>query len=257
MPDFLETLANDANETINEGYYNVAQNHPRVNIGFKESILRCEKNAIVAEIKIASPSRGIIAHNIDVESVALMMQRGGAVGLSVVTEPRHFRGRIEYFTIARKCMLPRLMKDIIIDPIQTEAAAKLGAEAILLIESLFEKRLCNASLEEMINLAHRRRLEVLLETHTKEEFEKALSTEADLIGINNRDLSDFRTDLEVTRNILDACDCKDHIVVSESGMDTGEHIRFLRKCGVRAFLVGSSIISSINPEEKVRELVEA
>jgi indole-3-glycerol phosphate synthase len=149
------------------------------------------------------------------------------------------------------------MKDIIIDPIQTEAAAQLGAEAILLIESLFEKRLCNASLEEMINLAHKRRLEVLLETHTKEEFQKALSTEADLIGINNRDLSNLRTDLKVTKHILDACDCNDHIIVSESGIDTAEHIRFLKKCGVRVFLVGSSIMSSNNPEEKVRELVEA
>lgn len=257
MPDFLEALAKDTKETISEGYYNVEQNYPRVNVGLKESILKCKKNAIIAEIKIASPSRGIIAHDIDVEAMALMMQCGGAVGLSVVTEPRHFRGRIEYLIAARKCILPRLMKDIIIDPVQVEAAAKVGAEAILLIESLFEKELCDVALEDMIGLAHRGGLEVLLEAHTKEEFEKALSTKADLIGINNRDLSSLRTDLQVTRNILDACNPKDHIVVSESGIGTGEHIRFLRECGARAFLVGSSIMSAINPEAKVRELTEA
>ncbi len=257
MHDFLDILARDARETVDQGYYNVEKAPVTSSLGLKESILKCRKNPIIAEIKTASPSKGTIVQDIDVEAVAKMMQRGGATALSVLTEPRHFKGRIEYLLAAAKSGLPRLMKDIIVDPIQVEAATKIGAKAILLIESLFEKRLCNASLEEMINLAHRRRLEVLLETHTKEEFEKALSTEADLIGINNRDLSDFRTDLEVTRNILDACDCKDQIVVSESGIDTGEHIRFLRKCGAKVFLVGSSIMSSINPEEKVRELVEA
>ncbi len=257
MPDILRILAKDAKRTIAEGYYEIEQTHPRRNAGLKESILRCKKNAIVAEIKTASPSRGTIVEKVDAESVALMMQRGGAVGLSIVTEPKHFRGKIEYLITARKCVLPRLMKDIIIDPIQIEAAAKIGAEAVLLIKSLFESDLCNATLETMIDLAHAKELEVVLETHTKEEFAEALTTKADLIGINNRNLSDFQTDLRTTKNILDVCNPKDRIVVSESGIETAEHVRFLRNCGATAFLVGSSIMSASDPEQKVRELVEA
>lgn len=257
MSDFLETLAKDARQTIGEGYYNVRQIHPNVGIGLKESILKCRKNPIIAEIKLASPVSGTIARNIDVEATALMMQRGGAVGLSILTEPKHFRGRIEYLVAAGKCGLPRLMKDIIVDPIQVETAAKIGAEAILLIESLYERSLCNATLEEMMNLAHKEAIEVLLETHTKEEFERALDTEADLIGINNRDLASLRIDLQVTRNVLAACNYKGHIVVSESGIRTGYHIRFLKESGASAFLVGSSIMSATDPEKKVKELVEA
>ena len=257
MCDFLEILAKDAKETVTEGYYDVKQPRRRVGIGLRESILGCAKNPIIAEIKLASPSRGIIVQDIDIEATGLMMQRGGAVGLSVLTEPKHFRGRIEYLASAAIGGLPRLMKDIVVDPAQVEAAVKVGAEAILLIKSLFDRRLTNANLEEMISLAHRGGMEVLLETHTKEEFKKALNTESDLIGINNRNLSSLKTDLQLTKNILDVCSPKDHIVVSESGIETGDHIRFLRGCGARAFLVGSSVMSATHPEEKVRELVEA
>lgn len=215
------------------------------------------KNPIIAEIKPASPSKGILVQDINVEALASMMKQGGAVGLSILTEPKHFRGRTEYLITAGRCGLPRLMKDIIVDPIQVEAASRIGAEAILLIESLFERNLCDKDLEKMIDLAHERGMEVLLETHTMEEFEKALCTEADLIGINNRNLSTLQTDLHVTRKILSSCRSGDRVVVSESGIDTGDHVRFLRECGANAFLVGSSIMSAVNPEEKVRELAEA
>lgn len=185
-----------------------------------------------------------------------MMRRGGAACLSILTEPKHFGGRTEYLAAA-ECGLPRLMKDIVVDAVQVEAAAKLGAQGILLIKRVFDRGLSNASLGEMIELAHREELEVLLETHTEEEFRKAFNSESDLIGINNRDLTSLKTDLEVTKNILEACSSRSCIVVSESGIQTPDHIRFLRGCGARAFLVGSSIMSSPNPEKKVRELVEA
>jgi len=250
-------LADDAKKTIREGYYNLERTHDRAGIGLTESILKCVKNPIIAEIKFASPSAGRITNNIDIEAAAAMMQRGGAVALSVLTEPKHFLGKIDYLIAAGKCGLPRLMKDIVVDPVQIDAARKMGAEGILLIEALFKKGLCNAALEEMIDLAHSNGIEVLLETHTNEEFEDALRTEADLVGINNRDLSSLWTDIQVTRKILAACDPKDRIVVSESGIKTAEDIRFLRECGARAFLVGSSIITANKPEEKLRGLVEA
>lgn len=250
-------MARDARETVAEGYYHIEQSYERVGMGLRESILKCKRNPVVAEIKPASPSKGMITQDINVEALASMMKRGGAVGLSVLTEPKHFRGRTGYIMTARRCDLPRLMKDIIVDPIQVEAASKIGAEAILLIGSLFERKLCDNDLEEMIDLAHDRGMEVLLETHTMEEFERALGTEADLIGINNRDLSTLQTDLNVTRKILSSRHPGNHVVVSESGIDTGDHVRFLRECGANAFLVGSSIMSALNPEEKVRGLVEA
>jgi len=257
LPDFLETLAKDARQTIREGYYNIEGSYARTDIGLKESILRCKKNPVIAEIKVASPSAGRIVHNIDPEATASIMQRGGAAGLSILTEPRHFMGKVGYFIAAGKSSLPRLMKDIVLDPIQIKAATKMGAEGILLIESLFRKGLANVTLEEMIDLAHSNGIEVLLETHTREEFENALQTEADLVGINNRNHSNLRTDIQVTKKILDACDPKDRIIVSESGINTRNDIRFLKECGARAFLAGSSIMKSKNPEEKLRELVEA
>ena len=102
MHDFLEILARDAKETINNGYYNVEKTHTYSSPGLKESILKCRKNPIIAEIKTASPSKGTIVQDIDVEAVASMMQRGGAAALSVLTEPRHFKGRIEYLVAAGK-----------------------------------------------------------------------------------------------------------------------------------------------------------
>ncbi|MBS7627163.1 indole-3-glycerol-phosphate synthase [Candidatus Bathyarchaeota archaeon] len=240
-----------------KGYYNIEETQPRVGIGFKENILRCRSNPVIAEIKSASPSIGVIAEDIDVENVAKMMRRGGASALSILTEPKNFRGRIEHLQATRNIGLPRLMKDIIIEPAQVEAAAKAGAEAILLITSIFQRRLSETKLDDMISLAHKRGLEVLLETHTTEEFQTAVNTQADMIGINNRDLSTMTTDIQVTVRIMTRCKPRGKVIVSESGIATPEHIRLLRRHGVDAFLVGSSIMTSPDIEGKVRELVEA
>ncbi|MEM3381645.1 MAG: indole-3-glycerol-phosphate synthase [Candidatus Bathyarchaeia archaeon] len=240
-----------------EGYYNIEEAQPRVSIGFKENILRCRSNPVIAEIKLASPSMGVIAEDIDVENIAKMMRSGGASALSILTEPKNFMGRIEHLQATQCVGLPRLMKDIIIDPVQVEAAAKAGAEAILLITSIFQRRLSETNLDDMISLAHRRGLEVLLETHTAEEFQTSVNTQADLIGINNRDLSTMTTDIQVTVQIMTKCKPRGRIIVSESGIATPEHIRLLRRHGVDAFLVGSSIMTSPDIEGKVRELVEA
>ena len=256
-PDHLERLVADAKESIARGYYKIEGAQPRVDVGFKENLLKCRSNPLIAEIKTASPSIGVIAEKIDVEKIAGMMRRGGASALSILTEPKNFMGRIEHLRAAKNAGLPRLMKDIIIEPVQVEAAAEAGAEAILLITSIFKRRLSENKLEEMISLAHERGLEVLLETHTIEEFQEAIESQADLIGINNRDLSTMKTDINVTVNILTRCDPRDRVIVSESGISTPEDIRLLRRHGVDAFLVGSSIMTSPNIELKVRELVEA
>ena len=186
------------------------------------------------------------------------MQRGGATALSVLTEPKQFNGSLEALAQARKAVkLPILMKDIILSPIQIQAASKMGANAVLLIKALFDRGYCDRSLDEMIAGAHMLGLEVLLETHTESEFCSAVKTDADLIGINNRNLATLKVDLNVTKKILSKNDPNGKLVVSESGINTPADIRFLRESGARAFLIGSAIMSADNIEQKVKEFVNA
>ncbi len=163
MTDFMDTLAMDAVKTIDSGYYrNVkAINQPKISL--KAAIQNCKANAVITEIKSASPSLGTIRSSINPAEIASAMQRGGAVGISVLTEPVHFNGSLETLTQARKAVqLPILMKDIVIVADQIEAGAKLGANAVLLIQALFDKRCCEMNVDKMIAYAHNQGLEVLL-----------------------------------------------------------------------------------------------
>ena len=229
-----------------------------VRVSLKKAILDCKSNPIIAEIKAASPSAGVIRTNVDPAAIAKSMERGGATALSVLTEPKQFSGSLEALTQARKAVkLPILMKDIILSPIQIQAATKLGANAVLLIKALFDRGYSDKTLEEMIAGAHMLGLEVLLETHTLSEFVSALQTDADLIGINNRNLATLKVDLNVTKTILQSINPKNKVVVSESGINTAADVHFLRESGASAFLIGSAIMLSDNIEEKVREFVNA
>jgi indole-3-glycerol phosphate synthase len=147
------------------------------------------------------------------------------------------------------------MKDIIISPTQLEAAAKIGADAVLLIQTLFDRGYGECDVHEMIDQARFKNLEVLLETHTEQEFQRAIETKAPLIGINNRDLKTLRIDLGVTQRILKKNADHGKIVVSESGIQTPADLRFLWKCGAHAFLIGSAIMLADNIEKKVQEFV--
>jgi indole-3-glycerol phosphate synthase len=149
------------------------------------------------------------------------------------------------------------MKDIVLSPIQIYSASKLGANAVLLIQGLFDRGYCTKSLNEMIAGAHMLGLEVLLETHTEEEFRSAVETEADIVGINNRNLATLKIDLNTTKEILKNNSTHGKVVVSESGIKTPKDLQFLRGCGAKAFLIGSSIMLTENIEEKVKEFVEA
>ncbi len=258
MPDFLDTLALDAKESVNEGYYKVSTTDTFSAVSLKKAILESKRNAVIAEVKAASPSRGTIRKSFEPEKVAAAMENGGATGISVLTEPKHFNGSLSYLAKVRKAVkLPVLMKDIIISPIQLEAASKIGANAVLLIEALFEREYCELSLDEMISETHAKNLEVLLETHSESEFQSAIETDADLVGINNRDLRTLEVDVRITERILKKYDNQDKIVVSESGVMTHSDLLFLRGCGAQAFLIGSAIMMADNIEEKVKEFVAA
>jgi indole-3-glycerol phosphate synthase len=255
MNDFLDTLAANAKKTIERGYY---KNLPEVNhnrVSLKAAIQNCKANSVITEIKPASPSLGTIRSSINPTEIAQAMQHGGAVGISVLTEPIYFTVLKTLIEARAAVELPILMKDIIISKEQIDAAAKLGANAVLLIQGLFDKGHCENAEAEMIAYAHGRGLEVLLETHTEEEYLSALKTGADLIGVNNRNLDTLKTDLATTQQILSVQGKQGRVIVSESGIKTPGHLQFLRGCGADAFLVGSSIMLTDDIELKVKELV--
>ena len=258
MADFLDVLAKDAKKTVCKGYYKPLSQGTPLYASLKKAIVECKTAPIITEIKAASPSAGVIKNNIDAIELAQAMEKGGAVGLSVLTEPVHFNGSLSSLIKARKAVkLPILMKDIVISPMQIEAASQVGANVVLLIQALFDRGYCESCIEEMIKIAHSANLEVLLETHNESEFRSAITTNADLIGINNRNLATLKVDLNVTRLILKNNYDSGRIVVSESGVNTPDDLRFLRKSGAKAFLIGSAIMRSGNIEEKVKELVQA
>ena len=258
MPDFLDTLARDAKETVNEGYYETLTQLQTSSVSLRKAINESTRNAVITEVKAASPSRGTIKTNLDPEQVAVAMENGGATAISVLTEPKNFSGSLSYLTKVRKATkLPVLMKDIIINPLQLETASKIGANAVLLIEALFEREYCEYSLDEMIAKAHAKNLEVLLETHNENEFQSAVNSDADLVGINNRDLRTLKVDIRITEKILKRCVTQGKIVVSESGVMTPSDLLFLRKYGAQAFLIGSAIMMADNIEKKVKEFVAA
>ncbi len=258
MTDYLDVLARVAQITINSEYYENLKPAEIVRVSLKKAILDSKVNAVIAEIKSASPSAGLIRKDINPSVIAKDMQKGGATALSVLTEPKQFSGSLDALVQTRKAVkLPILMKDIILSPLQIQAASKLGANAVLLIKALFDRGYSEKSLDEMINGAHLLGLEVLLETHTLSEFCSVLKTDADLIGINNRNLATLKVDLNQTKTILSSIKPEDKVIVSESGMKTPSDIRFLRESGAGAFLIGSTIMSSDNVEAKVREFVNA
>jgi indole-3-glycerol phosphate synthase len=258
MGDFLDTLAMDATKTIDSGYYqtNVTIKQPKISL--KQEILECKANPVITEIKSASPSLGTIRTQVNPHEIVQAMEKGGAVGISVLTEPKHFLGSLSTLIQVREATkLPILMKDIILVADQIEVAAQIGANAVLLIQALFDKGCSEMNLDKTIAFAHSKGLEVLLETHTEEEFCFAVETEADLVGINNRNLGTLKTDLNTTKEILKRNDKRGKIVISESGIKTPADLRFLRGCGASAFLIGSAIMLTKHIEEKVKEFVKA
>ena len=258
MPDLLTKLVNDARDRVRDGYYEVKQGRSHDPVSLKRAVKSAERNAIIAEIKPASPSHGTLRREIDHIKLAGRMVDGGAIALSVLTEPNSFGGSLDSLGKVREHVkLPLLMKDIIIHEKQIEAARLTGADGILLIEPVFS-RYPISSLARMIRLAHEFQLEVLLEVHQEDELKRALNSEADLVGLNNRDLSTLEVDLETTIRLMTKV--MSHFgktLVSESGFESAEDIRRVKPSRVDGFLIGSSIMLAEDIERKVREFVLA
>jgi indole-3-glycerol phosphate synthase len=254
--NILRKLVNNSQIAIDDGIYDIDLNLQKSNKDFVQIIKTNPHATLLTEVKFASPSLGKIRTLTDPASIAKQMIAGGSKALSVLTQPHLFHGSPEYFIKVRQSVeVPLLMKDIMIDKIQIDAAKKIGADYMLVIQSLFDRGYLK-EIDEFIDYGHKQGLEVLLEVHTKEEFQNALKTEADIIGINNRNLDTLEIDLKTTEVVLEGYE-KSRIILSESGIDTAEDIQYLKKCGADAFLIGSSIMKSNNIEEQVKKLVNA
>ncbi len=254
--NILRKLVNNSQMAIDDGVYDVDSDLEKSTKDFKQIIKTNAHATLLTEIKFASPSLGKIRTQSDPASIAKQMISGGSKALSVLTQPHLFHGSPEYFMKVRSAVdVPLLMKDIMIDKIQIDAAKKIGADYMLVIQSLFDQNFLT-EIDEFIAYGHKQGLEILLEVHTKQEFENALKTEADIIGINNRNLDTLEIDLKTTENVLSGYE-KSRIILSESGIETPEDIQYLKKCGADAFLIGSSIMKSDNIEEQVKKLVNA
>jgi indole-3-glycerol phosphate synthase len=254
MSDFLDVLARDARETVAKGYYEDSVKFESNPISLRSAILQSPCVPIIAEVKAASPSKGVIRANLEVGKIASEMARGGAAGISVLTEPKHFNGSLRNLISVRKAVnRPILMKDIVVSVVQLDAAARIGANAVLLIQSVYNRGYGELGVDEMIDEAHLRKLEVLLEVHDEAEFRQAAEMYADLVGINNRNLATLKVDLNVTKQILKRYHAPGMLVVSESGICSCDDVRFLIGCGATAFLIGSALMSAEDVESKVRE----
>ena len=202
---------------------------------------------IIAEVKCASPSRGRLIADFDPVRIAGVYEKNGAAAISVLTDEKYFAGHKNYLTqIRQKVKLPLLRKDFIIDPLQIYETRAIGADAILLIVHVLGKKLT-----EFILLSRELGLSPLVEVHTQEELDLALAADAEIIGINNRNLDTFVTDIETSRK-LRARIPEGKIVVAESGIMAREDIEFLMQADIHAFLIGEALITAPDIGKKLR-----
>lgn len=210
-----------------------------------------DRRRIIAEVKKASPSKGLIRAEFDPVAIARSYAAGGASAISVLTEERFFQGRLRDLEDIRAAVgLPLLRKDFTIDPYQLFEARACGADAVLLIAAMLDAKRMRDLRQQATELS----LDALVEVHTENELAAAVEAGAQLIGVNNRDLKTFEVDLATAERLAPLVPAG-MAAVCESGIDSLEQIRRMERCGIHAFLIGESLMRSPEPGEKLRELL--
>jgi indole-3-glycerol phosphate synthase len=209
--------------------------------------------SLIAELKKASPSAGVIRQDFEPITLAKAYEESGASALSVLTDEKFFLGKLENLKLAKESTtIPVLRKDFIIDECQILESRLAGADAVLLIARVLE----DPQLSRLLELTESMEMQALVEVHNAEEVERVLKTPARIIGINNRDLNTFQVDLQNTVNLVKKFPkLKERIVIAESGIESREHIQVLKKAGVDGVLIGETLLRSRNIPAKIKELL--
>jgi indole-3-glycerol phosphate synthase len=251
--DILDRFIGCARESIAEGYYSGMDRRPD---GEPISLRRRFDSGfvLICEIKHASPAGEYAYRKIDVAGAAAAFMESGADAISCVVERKIFRGEMGNVALAKRAGLPVLFKDFIFTEGQIDAARRAGADCILLVMRV--ARRTGSDVDSLIAHAHSSGLEVLLECYDAEELKKAMGTEADILGINNRDLATLETDIGRTARIIRDAGGADRPLVSESGIRTGADIALVKKAGASGALVGTAIWKAADLRAKVAELKE-
>jgi indole-3-glycerol phosphate synthase len=248
---FEEVAERSARRSIAQLQAEIASaSQPRGFVAAMEAKLAAGQSAVIAEIKKASPSKGVIREDFHPAEIARSYEHGGAACLSVLTDADFFQGSEAYLQQAREaCSLPVIRKDFIVDPYQVYEARAIAADCILLIAAALD----DAQLAQLNALAHELGMDVLIEVHNAEELQRILPLGNRLVGINNRNLHNFETSLDNTFSLLAQID-ENRIVVTESGIHSADDVAAMRQHNVDAFLVGEAFMRAAEPGEKLAEL---
>ncbi|MBF0595845.1 MAG: indole-3-glycerol phosphate synthase TrpC [Candidatus Omnitrophica bacterium] len=260
MPnDFLDKIIRQKTEAIAHRlsyYQNLKSNFERSTYSryslFKKTIAMPGKIHLIAEIKKASPSKGIIREDFDVGALATAYQDSGASAFSVLTEEAFFQGKPAYLKrVSDEFQLPTLMKDFIIDELQLFEARYCGASAVLLIVAILDDGL----LKQLIAKAHALDLDCLVEVHDRQELDRAVAAGAEIVGINNRNLRTFEVSLKVCEALIPLVP-KDKVIVAESGISTHADVLRLQELGANAVLIGETFMRERDVARKVKEVMD-
>lgn len=256
--DTIEKLVENSFKAIDEGAYDMKREASHDAISLKNAILSCPHAPLITEVKFSSPSRGQIRNFGTPAEIALAMEEAGAVALSVLTQPYLFDGSVQNLIAIRKAVaIPLLMKDVVVSDVQVDAAKKAGADCILLIKTVFDRNLAESSMESLHERAAKKGLQVLVEAHSCQEYSDCIKSRYELVGINNRNLSDLAVDIRNTERLIKEHGKGSSLIISESGIAKPADIQYLKKAGADAFLVGTSIMETSDVGAKVSELYHA